>query len=342
MVNDLQHASTQTPVDKLVVLQTILLMIFAAEFNSPATTGDRGWYIQALGASTFLFNDLRTVRKRGVALGNDDPDQYHLLARRAFLTLVIMERWNAAGISAQTIIPEDLTKLVATDKVLLGTFGYHALRASFVLGHIVDTVLGHPQASVDSPWTGFSAEMERVREDLEETNAIAILPKFIDLYFYQQAPLDFSDDASPKRTMEKAYEILALLPNGDMVFPFTHHVVAMAVMIIDEAIRKHEVGDEARQYLRLVRDLAGENAIFIDGTMWAGVIKKFAEESLSRLSEGDTANRAGLQHLADAAVGETEAGNSGSGQEAPKDPILAPVGYLTYVVDATAEKPAEK
>lgn len=88
----------------------------------------------------------------------------------------------------------------------------------------------------------------------------------------------------------------------------------------------------------LVRDLASHNAIFTDGTMWAGVIKKFAEESLSRLSEGDTTNRAGLQHLADAAVGETEAGNPGTGQEALKDPVVVPVGYLTYVVDASAEK----
>ena len=40
-LSDLQHdsKSTQTPVDKLVVLQALLLIIFAAEFNSPATAG---------------------------------------------------------------------------------------------------------------------------------------------------------------------------------------------------------------------------------------------------------------------------------------------------------------
>ena len=58
----------------------------------------------------------------------DNLDEYHLLSRRAFLTLVTMERWNAAGVSAQTIIPEDLTKLVAADKILLGDLGYSALR----------------------------------------------------------------------------------------------------------------------------------------------------------------------------------------------------------------------
>ena len=80
-----------------------------------------------MGASASLFRDLRTVRKRGVVVG-DNLDEYHLLTRRAFLSLVTMERWNAAGVSAQTIIPEDLTKLVAADKVLLGDLGYNALR----------------------------------------------------------------------------------------------------------------------------------------------------------------------------------------------------------------------
>ena len=89
-----------------------------------------------MGASAFLFHDLRAVRKHGVKIGNH-LDEYHLLARRAFLTLVTMERWNAAGVSAQTIIPEDLTKLVAADKMLLGGLGYNALRKCSPWDHIV-------------------------------------------------------------------------------------------------------------------------------------------------------------------------------------------------------------
>ena len=102
-----------------------------------------------------------------------------------------------------------------------------------MLGHVVDTVLlGLPQPTVEWLWTGFSAEMERVREGLElETTVMAILPKFVDLYFNQQAPSDFSDDSSPTRTMEKTYETLTMLPGRDMAFPLSHHVVAMAMMV---------------------------------------------------------------------------------------------------------------
>ena len=100
-----------------------------------------------------------------------------------------------------------------------------------MLGHVVDTALGPPQSAFDSAWTGFGAEMERVREDMELETVVGILPKFVDLYFYHQAPLDFSDEASPTRIMEKTFEILAMFPERDMVFPLSHHVVAMAIMV---------------------------------------------------------------------------------------------------------------
>ena len=70
MVSDLQHdsKSTQTPVDKLVVLQTILLMIFAAELNSPATAGRhcishliRSYTLMNL--SGYLFYDAETLQE---------------------------------------------------------------------------------------------------------------------------------------------------------------------------------------------------------------------------------------------------------------------------------------
>lgn len=75
--------------------------------------------------------------------------------------------------------------------------------------------------------------------------------------------------------------------------------------------------------------LAGEK-------VWTSTIIKFVEESLSRLPNGGTTDRAGLQHLADAAVGKTEAGKTGS--TAVEDQDRAPAGYLTYVVHAFDEK----
>ena len=89
--------------------------------------GNRGWYTLAFGASTFMFRDLRRVRERGVDLSKGH-DSYELLARRAILTLITMERWNAAGTSTQTMISDDCTKLVVNDKLIMGDMGYCTLR----------------------------------------------------------------------------------------------------------------------------------------------------------------------------------------------------------------------
>ena len=89
--------------------------------------GNRGWYEQALGASAFVLPDLLAVRRDGVNL-DGDQDAFPLLARRATLTLVTMERWNAAGVSSKTIVLDQYTKLVVADKLLLGPVGYATLR----------------------------------------------------------------------------------------------------------------------------------------------------------------------------------------------------------------------
>lgn len=91
------------------------------------SSGNRGWYVQALGAALFAFPDLLAVRKNGVDLSGDQ-DAFPLLARRAVLTLVTMERWNAAGSSTHTMIVDKYTKLVVADKLLLGHVGYATLR----------------------------------------------------------------------------------------------------------------------------------------------------------------------------------------------------------------------
>ena len=72
--------------------------------------------------------------------------------------------------------------------------------------------------------------------------------------------------------------------------------------------------------------------------MWADALGRSTSASLSAYrgdsvekANGDdgTTDRAGLQHLADAAVGETEAGSVSAEYK-----VTAPVGYLTHVTRA--------
>ena len=134
LVVDLQYedSATQTAAEKLVALQTILLMILATEMSGPTNIEYRGWYAQAFGAATFHFGHLRRVRETGKLLGHD-IDEHHLLARRAWLTLVTLEHWHAAGTAVPTMCPDELTELVADDHIMLGHVGYFLLRKSHLL-----------------------------------------------------------------------------------------------------------------------------------------------------------------------------------------------------------------
>lgn len=129
LVADLQHehSASQAVAEKLVVIQTILLMILATDMSGPIISCYRGWYTQAYGAAAFLFGHLRRIRETGKRL-NRDNDEHHLIARRAWLTFVTLEHWNAAGTASPSLCPDELTELVADDRVLFGELGYFLLR----------------------------------------------------------------------------------------------------------------------------------------------------------------------------------------------------------------------
>jgi len=141
LVADLQHehSAIQAAAEKLVVLQTVLLMILATDMSGPTVSCHRGWYTQAYGAAAFFFGHLRRIRETGKLL-NRGRDEHHLVARRAWLTFVTLEHWHAAGTAFPSLCPDELTDLVADDRVLLGELGYFLLRRYPSCAH-----LGYPK-----------------------------------------------------------------------------------------------------------------------------------------------------------------------------------------------------
>jgi len=124
-----EYGAPQAAAEKLVVLQTVLLMILATDMSGPTVSCYRGWYTQAYGAAAFSFGHLRRVRETSKLL-NRDNDEHHLVARRAWLTFVTLEHWHAAGTASPSLCPDELTELVTDDRVLLGELGYFLLRRS--------------------------------------------------------------------------------------------------------------------------------------------------------------------------------------------------------------------
>ena len=131
LVRDLQNLqhTMQTAQEKLVALQAVLLMILATERSGPSYAEHQAWFLQALGAANFHYYHIRHVRSAGKLLGQD-IDAHHLLARRAWLTLVTLERWHSAGTASPTLVPDELTQLCPEDHAIFGDIGYYLLRWS--------------------------------------------------------------------------------------------------------------------------------------------------------------------------------------------------------------------
>ena len=105
-------------------MQVCSVVHYRYDIETNKSVVNRGWYSQAYGQCALMYQGLSPIRGD---IGSD-VDAHPLLARRAFLTLVILERFNAAGTAARSLIPDQLANTSAADESLLGQIGYSALR----------------------------------------------------------------------------------------------------------------------------------------------------------------------------------------------------------------------
>ena len=108
--------------DGLVSLQTYILMTIADELSGPSSSKAGTW----LGSSVALANSLHLQTSRYSDSSNDSDLRRSL--RRAWLSLVILDRWHAAAICTATLIHDEDVDLEPEDHVVLGSNSYHLLR----------------------------------------------------------------------------------------------------------------------------------------------------------------------------------------------------------------------
>ena len=106
----------------LIHLQALIFMAIADELSSPASSRKATW----LGSAVTLANSLQLQRlKHTETTGSSDV---YRLMRRAWLSLVVLDRWHAAAICSATLIHDENVQLVPSDHALLGSTSYHLLR----------------------------------------------------------------------------------------------------------------------------------------------------------------------------------------------------------------------
>lgn len=119
---------TSTLQSKLVYLQALILMIIATDNSGPSHVQDNRWFGLAI--------DVATNMRLHLPVGHDGREfepYTRDLGRRCWLTLFVLDRWNAAGTCGQLRIQESNAKLFDSDYELLGDTAYNMYRKELTL-----------------------------------------------------------------------------------------------------------------------------------------------------------------------------------------------------------------
>lgn len=128
----LDGSTTSTFSTNMVYLQTLLLMAIEADRRGPLPEGQTGatqsvW----LGAAVGLAYSMKLhVHKPVDKQSESDSDSEDKLERRIWWSLVVMDRWHAAGTSSPLLIPDGSVIVYPEDQALLGDNLYHLARES--------------------------------------------------------------------------------------------------------------------------------------------------------------------------------------------------------------------
>jgi len=194
-------------------------------------------------------------------------------------------------------------------------------------------------------WRSLNAEKDRVRESIEVAELGhpydclgVILDLFINTHDASDPPYPFSAN----RATDYAIDLTSMLSAGPTTpaYNMLHHYATLAATTLVEALRSPTRKGEAFIKLQELHQALVDGFITA-GDRWTTPLKNFVATNIQHhLSSGPGPNgapsgpdRAGLQHLADAAVGETEAemeGESG-GRGENEYSTVAPKGYLTML-----------
>ena len=101
-------------------------MAIADELGGPASSQKATW----LGSAVTYANSLHLQKVQYD--DRDSSNNINKLLRRAWLCLIVLDRWHAAGMCSATLIHDENIQLVPSDHTLLGSTSYHTLREFYL------------------------------------------------------------------------------------------------------------------------------------------------------------------------------------------------------------------
>ncbi len=100
-------------------------MAIATESSGPVHNRNTSWIAEAVSIATYL----NLHQSHRFELGRTaDEDSSPRVARRVWLSLVVLDRFHASSTASPLLVGEDSARLVASDEENLGPDAYHLVR----------------------------------------------------------------------------------------------------------------------------------------------------------------------------------------------------------------------
>ncbi|KOS19868.1 putative transcriptional regulatory protein [Escovopsis weberi] len=276
----------------IVHAQTLLLLIIDADWRA---SSDLPFL---LARAVALANTMKLWKFTPIesASEQDTDDQ---LCVRIWWSLVLMDRWHAAGTGKPSQIPDYSVVAPAGLENAVGEVCFYLIRLSKLLNRI-SFVLStlQPGASTAEPSMAaiLGDYIENYREDLPGHIEAASHP-LVHLAFWHCKLLVtlLTPGVSPTETLWPTSELAdLLLRNAQLRSPYTNHFVSLAVMSLAR-LAKTDASREGA--VRVMKDILDRPP----GGHWDAVRDKLTDQLRPTTTAEATASQ-GLQHLADLAT----------------------------------------
>ena len=121
----------------LAYLQALFFMAIVAENSGPVHSRNTSWIAEAVSIATYL--NLHQSHSFGMG-DTTDEDAPAKVARRVWLSLVVLDRFHASSTASPLLVAEDSARLVASDEEIMGPDAYQLVRKSKLATVLLSTM----------------------------------------------------------------------------------------------------------------------------------------------------------------------------------------------------------
>ncbi|KAF4504627.1 hypothetical protein G6O67_008054 [Ophiocordyceps sinensis] len=276
---------------EIVHAQTLMLFIIDADWRSLTTLPF------LLARAVALANSMKLWKLAPAE--SADPDSDDQLCLKIWWSIIMMDRWHAAGTGKPVLIPDSSVVARAGLQANLGEVCFHLIRLSKLLNriaYVISTLQPGATTADHGMATVLGDYIENYREDLPAHVDAAAYPLVHLAYWHCRLLVTLlTPGATAAETLWPTRELATLLSaSAQLRSPLVHHFVSLVVLSLSKLVKTDSSREEATQLIKEVAERP-------PGGHWDRAQDRLAELLRPASSVEATASQ-GLQHLADLAT----------------------------------------